>query len=648
MLDEKTMKEFNELMKAFHPHYKKQYTAAELKALYEKQEIFQKILELWKQFDAETLSFTRDLFDSEIEKPHEKEFFRYRNLIRNILDDLWIQYIKENNPKMKEVFLLINTPSRLEDLFNKVLREFEKSPDILKAPLFFILDQMLAEKNIEQRTKFVNFIMNSKNQMAMDYMREHSHFSVSLQDLSENSNFKKKSFLLHAYSDKKEDAEKTAILDELLEAPPTVIVIGGGIAGITAALHLVNQGFEVTLLEATDTLGGRLITNAKDIPLGGAWIHGSKGNPLISLLDTYKIAHVPYNHHDFSSPFLLGSSDPEAELKAIMEIYDVDSPTEAEIEALGENVTLVQTIQEREKMGFWGIDIDKIKAIEASEHSKALPFTGYEGYEGIDHMVTGKGKYQQLVLKMEAAALETGRLTEKRGTISQRIKIDEDKVSVTTNKGDFEASFVVSTIPAAVLQQGKVKLEGLSKAKQQAIDTLVPAYQNKVILYFKKPFWNKNSDQIVIVDKANPESPLRTYVNFYKFSDPPVAALAVSFYGTEAMLDKKSLIDKAIEPLQKAFGTAFSDNIELDKTETTEWHENPHAASSWTVAGPKTTAADLGALKSVDKERFALAGEAFTERRMMGNVHGAYVSGLQAAKQIEKLAFAKQHKVKPD
>ncbi|MEU5821345.1 protoporphyrinogen oxidase [Streptomyces sp. NPDC047803] len=43
-------------------------------------------------------------------------------------------------------------------------------------------------------------------------------------------------------------------------APRHVVVIGGGIAGLAAAHRLVGAGLRVTLLEATDRLGGKLMT----------------------------------------------------------------------------------------------------------------------------------------------------------------------------------------------------------------------------------------------------------------------------------------------------------------------------------------------------------------------------------------------------
>src|SRR5438270_5053011 len=58
---------------------------------------------------------------------------------------------------------------------------------------------------------------------------------------------------------------------------PDVLVIGGGVAGLTAARELTGAGLQVTLLEARDRLGGRIYTRqTPDYPveLGAEFIHG--------------------------------------------------------------------------------------------------------------------------------------------------------------------------------------------------------------------------------------------------------------------------------------------------------------------------------------------------------------------------------------
>lgn len=59
-------------------------------------------------------------------------------------------------------------------------------------------------------------------------------------------------------------------------ADPQVVVVGGGIAGLAAATGLAERGVRVTLLEATDTLGGRVRSWPVGIP-GGDNLTMSRG-----------------------------------------------------------------------------------------------------------------------------------------------------------------------------------------------------------------------------------------------------------------------------------------------------------------------------------------------------------------------------------
>ncbi|RYP91101.1 hypothetical protein DL770_002757 [Monosporascus sp. CRB-9-2] len=68
----------------------------------------------------------------------------------------------------------------------------------------------------------------------------------------------------------------------------TVCVIGAGVSGLHAAGLLAAAGFEVTILEARDRVGGRVYQNAGlglPIDLGASWIHGTEGNPLVALAE---------------------------------------------------------------------------------------------------------------------------------------------------------------------------------------------------------------------------------------------------------------------------------------------------------------------------------------------------------------------------
>src|SRR5829696_5136771 len=51
-------------------------------------------------------------------------------------------------------------------------------------------------------------------------------------------------------------------------APASAVVVGGGIAGVSAAVVLAERGVRVTLLEAADQLGGRLGAWPRTLPDG--------------------------------------------------------------------------------------------------------------------------------------------------------------------------------------------------------------------------------------------------------------------------------------------------------------------------------------------------------------------------------------------
>ncbi|WP_338745461.1 flavin monoamine oxidase family protein [Pseudomonas putida] len=69
---------------------------------------------------------------------------------------------------------------------------------------------------------------------------------------------------------------------------PTAIVVGGGLAGLTAAYELQDKGWQVTLLEAKSGMGGRSGLATSE------WIGNAKAQPVLNhYLDRFKLETLP-------------------------------------------------------------------------------------------------------------------------------------------------------------------------------------------------------------------------------------------------------------------------------------------------------------------------------------------------------------------
>jgi len=73
-----------------------------------------------------------------------------------------------------------------------------------------------------------------------------------------------------------------------------VIIVGAGMAGLSAALELKSQGLSCLILEAQPHVGGRaasiVTSSGASADLGAHWLHG-KDNPIRDLLDRYQIPY---------------------------------------------------------------------------------------------------------------------------------------------------------------------------------------------------------------------------------------------------------------------------------------------------------------------------------------------------------------------
>src|ERR1700733_9174944 len=74
-----------------------------------------------------------------------------------------------------------------------------------------------------------------------------------------------------------------------------ILILGAGIAGLTAARRLADNGCRVRILEGRDRPGGRIFTDrtlGTPVDLGASWIHGIERNPIAVLARRLEVTTV--------------------------------------------------------------------------------------------------------------------------------------------------------------------------------------------------------------------------------------------------------------------------------------------------------------------------------------------------------------------
>jgi monoamine oxidase len=116
-----------------------------------------------------------------------------------------------------------------------------------------------------------------------------------------------------------------------------VVVIGAGFSGLTAAFELTQAGYDVTVVEARNRVGGRVITFSDMVPgktvEGGGELIGTNHPRWIRYAERFKLPLVAATEEDLEAPIVLGgkrlTSDESdklwEEMEAAFALVDADA-----------------------------------------------------------------------------------------------------------------------------------------------------------------------------------------------------------------------------------------------------------------------------------------------------------------------------------
>ncbi len=408
----------------------------------------------------------------------------------------------------------------------------------------------------------------------------------------------------------------------------SVIIIGGGIAGLSAARELLRGGCVVTVLEAKKRFGGRMHTireGTLPIELGAEFIHG-KSKPLLNA-----IREAGLSTHDVPDSYRLFEN---GKLKPIR-IWDQVGEVMSRISPRGTDRSFKeffdrQKCDERTRrlmlmfvQGFDAAHPDRISA-----HALRVAERSAEKMQGEAQARVNAG-YSAVVEFFENEIRSRGGTLVK-GAPARRVKWKSGAVEVMVNRSSneemFPAEAALVTLPLGVLKAREVLFEPALPKKQKAADAMQFGNVIKITLVFRKAWWPKANFGFI----QAPDEPIPTW-----WSDPRGPVLTGWAGGPMAdnlPASPARLESLALATLQKIFGVT-SLRKKLVASHAYNWADDPHIRGAYSyipVDGlnlPKMLAAPV-------KDTLFFAGEATVLDAQTGTVFGALESGLRAAKEI--------------
>ena len=352
-----------------------------------------------------------------------------------------------------------------------------------------------------------------------------------------------------------------------------VVVVGAGIAGLTAARAIASAGKKVMLVEARQRIGGRVFT---DSDLGFAFDHGAPTSA------------VPKT----AGAVIVHGKEPT---KADYEKYE---------KTIGEVEQKIELLH-KELPG-----VDPKLALNYSEPLQVLALGEI---------------LRRTPFGPEAAAFDPKtKLPVMLGKRIVRIDSTNPLIKLVSPSVELEAKAVILTAPVGVLAAGTISFAPpLSTAKLTAISALPMAVYDKVAVSFSKKVFDAPADAPIIAlagtskiieARLRPHGQEAAIVYFEGEDAKAMEARGPTAAGAQALSALAEVFGKEIRPA-------------LVGSQSTRWGLDPLARGAWST-GP---AQQRAVLAMPHHERVLFAGEA-TE----GNgatAAAAHASGLRAAKQ---------------
>lgn len=422
------------------------------------------------------------------------------------------------------------------------------------------------------------------------------------------------------------------------------IVVGAGVAGLTAARLLARAGRRVVVLEARDRVGGRISTDRRyglTTDMGASWIHGITGSPVAAAAEAFGMPMIEFTvggYQPDSRPIAYYGPDgvrlTDAATRAyIADIHTVDRAlidvvaasapdasyrdvTEAALDAQGWDAERTQHVREylehrtEEQYGAWiedlaahGLDDDVIDGDEV-----VFP----DGYDRLPRRLA-EGLDIRLI------------------HVVSRVQWSAEGVLVTTDHGLFAADSAIVTVPVGVLQSGDLEIEpALPEPVAGALGRLRMNAFEKVFLRFPTKFWD---DGVYAIRQQGDEG--RWWHSWYDLTALHGTPTLLTFAAGPAAVEtrdwtEEEIVDSIIAQLRRLYGERVAKPTSVH---VTDWQDDPWSHGSYAFMTVGSTTSDHDDLATPIGGVLHLAGEA-TWTDDPATVTAAMLSGHRAAQHV--------------
>ena len=413
------------------------------------------------------------------------------------------------------------------------------------------------------------------------------------------------------------------------------VVIGAGIAGLSAAYHLADAGIKVVVLEGRDRIGGRVWTSRDfaDIPVefGAELIHGRSAD-----VNTWEWVHklgLSTWHWNKTTDSMIRMEDgswmtmdqarqvsPGLDVTRSWDLGDVAEPEDQEdlatyLRRIGFSDVQLRYVQR----SFANAEGDSMRFLNAKAHAHLFKDSDGEDDYGDYRILDGYDSYYQKL----AAGLDI------RLNTTVRAINWTDRISVSTHVDEtFAGDVAVVTLPVGVLKAGKIAFDpALPGSKSEALNGLQMGPVMKMVYEFDQPILDRSIGAIYAKD--NP--PMWWSPSLGREDGAVVwTAFFTGDYAREMLaLGEQAALQEGLNTLRREIGKP---ELRYRKARWINWPEDEFALGGYSVCLPGHYAAREKLAKPTPPLYWA--GEASAPHHLTAMVHGAYFTGQRAACEI--------------